>query len=110
VDAHNTQIRIVNTNQLSLRVFNTEEIISSIAITDKNKIVVSFESQILVIDANTLHKIKTISIVPTEDRLMMVKPHGAGFFAFNSKTFSLFPVKIKFAVLQQKLKLSLIFY
>ena len=93
-NVYSKKIRVVDVNELSLRIITTVEYIFSIAITDSNHIVASCDSEILVFDAKTLTKIRTINLPMPGNVMMSVKPHGAGFFAFNSRTFSLFQVKI----------------
>jgi hypothetical protein len=115
VFARKNTIMVIDLKDLSVRfiVAETEKIINSIAINDRDHIVVSWnenyscwgdepdiseteicDNEITVFDARTLAKLRTINFQTTgnSDSNVGVKCHGTGFFAWNNEKFRLYKV------------------
>jgi tricorn protease-like protein len=91
VEAFRDKLRIININDLSTSYTYVAKDISSIAVTDKNKIIVLSEdgNEIWVVDAISTKKLFTISL-PRKDLCFEVKPHRRGFFVWSDRSFSLY--------------------
>jgi tricorn protease-like protein len=91
VEAFRDKLRIININDLSTNYTYVTKDISSIAVTDKNKIIVLSEdgNEIWVVDAISTKKLFTISL-PRKDLCFEVKPHRRGFFVWSDRSFSLY--------------------